>query len=617
MGIQLKNNAVGYLATAISASDVGVVLQSGNGASFPSLAATDYFYATLESTGGTMEVVKATARSGDSLTLVRAQEGTTAQSFAAGSRFELRVTAQSVTDFLQAGAGAVVRNFRDKLREAVSVKDFGAAGDGVTDDTAAIQAALDAAEDKILLVNKPSVKYISGALTVPSNIKIVMEPGAIIETNATLLTGTLKLLNITGSNVHIVGYGATIQMVKAGFSSQFNHGVSITGTAGAQIVIQGLSSNDSGGDGFYVDAANAEVTLYDCKANNNRRQGMSIIQCKSLTDYRGQYTNTTGTAPSAGIDIEPDQTGYSLGPIRLVDTICSGNDGPGIEIFLEDWATPTNYADIQIIGLKTSGNGQASINGRFRPGIDINRMPSTSPCKGRIVIQDAFMEDEGASGITVYDWDVNGPVVDIVRPTVINPNQNNANNANANGGIICVNTGAYTANSGNIFIRDPIVRDDDGFLNSNSLNPYRFTGVVSVAMENPTYAYAGSNPWSAEIASTPTINSQVEITANFTTNLTMTDWRYVGRTVTIGDAVAIRTCVLPLAQAGIVLRVVSTSSAQDIRIDPNVADQIVPIGSAAGKYITATGRGSAVTLRCRTAGFWDIEDVSGTWTSEP
>lgn len=98
MGIQLKNNAVGYLATAISASDVGLVLQSGNGANFPSLGASDYFYATLESSGGTSEIVRVTARSGDSLTVVRAQESTTANSFAAGSRFELRVTAQSVFD---------------------------------------------------------------------------------------------------------------------------------------------------------------------------------------------------------------------------------------------------------------------------------------------------------------------------------------------------------------------------------------------------------------------------------------------------------------------------------------------------------------------------------------
>jgi hypothetical protein len=165
MGIQLKNNAVGYLATAISASDTGAVLQTGNGASFPALGAGDYFYATLESTGGAMEVVKVTARSGDSLTIARAQEGTTAQSFAAGSRFELRVTAQGYLDifaeasalradlaaasgsslvgFLQAGASAVARTTQVKLREIVSVLDFGADPTGVTDSTAAIQAAID------------------------------------------------------------------------------------------------------------------------------------------------------------------------------------------------------------------------------------------------------------------------------------------------------------------------------------------------------------------------------------------------------------------------------------------------------------------------------------------
>lgn len=48
----------------------------------------------------------------------------------------------SNVSFIQSGTGAVNRTAQDKLRETVSVKDFGAVGDGVTNDTAAIQAAL-------------------------------------------------------------------------------------------------------------------------------------------------------------------------------------------------------------------------------------------------------------------------------------------------------------------------------------------------------------------------------------------------------------------------------------------------------------------------------------------
>lgn len=93
-------------------------------------------------------------------------------------------TSSDDVTFLQAGTGAVERTAQAKMRDVVSVKDFGAVGDGVTNDTTAIQNAIAA----------------------------VSAAGVVMFPPGTYLVSTV---NVTGKSVVLSGYGATINSTGA------------------------------------------------------------------------------------------------------------------------------------------------------------------------------------------------------------------------------------------------------------------------------------------------------------------------------------------------------------------------------------------------------------------
>jgi len=97
MAIKLKNNARGFLASAITDTDTQLTLTAGTGAAFPALAGIDSFFATLVSADGLLEIVNVTARTGDVLTVTRGAEETIPQAFNPGSLVELRVTVGNLT----------------------------------------------------------------------------------------------------------------------------------------------------------------------------------------------------------------------------------------------------------------------------------------------------------------------------------------------------------------------------------------------------------------------------------------------------------------------------------------------------------------------------------------
>lgn len=94
------NNAATTLASGITNVATSLTVASGTGALFPNPTGGQYFYLTLQTVAGTtIEIVKCTARSTDTLTVTRAQDGTTASAFFTGDKVELRVVNANLANF--------------------------------------------------------------------------------------------------------------------------------------------------------------------------------------------------------------------------------------------------------------------------------------------------------------------------------------------------------------------------------------------------------------------------------------------------------------------------------------------------------------------------------------
>ena len=93
--IQFTNFAATTLASGINSVVTSLTVATGTGALFPTLVGAQYFYCVLAdaATGTTREVIKVTARSTDTFTITRAQDGTTGQTYITGDKVELRLTA--------------------------------------------------------------------------------------------------------------------------------------------------------------------------------------------------------------------------------------------------------------------------------------------------------------------------------------------------------------------------------------------------------------------------------------------------------------------------------------------------------------------------------------------
>lgn len=95
------NNATSTLASGITAVATSIFLNTGDGAKFPSPTGIEQFALTLDDGAGNIEIVYCTTRATDTLTVVRAREGTTGYAFLSGDAAELRMTKATMESWAQ------------------------------------------------------------------------------------------------------------------------------------------------------------------------------------------------------------------------------------------------------------------------------------------------------------------------------------------------------------------------------------------------------------------------------------------------------------------------------------------------------------------------------------
>lgn len=233
--------------------------------------------------------------------------------------------------------------WRKKYRDMLNVRDFGAKGDSTTDDTAAIQAALDAASTRgISAVLFPTGTYKVSATTADNNFfaALTVHSGQRLLFDAATLQLTANgydfyaVLNIHNVNNVTVEGGLTIigdRESHTATTGESGHGIRIVNSH--NVHVSDVDIRYTWGDGVCVGGngtmaeISQNVTLERIRTYKCSRNGLSIIEADGVVVRDCDFTYTDRTAPQYGIDVEPNlgtATNITIENVRMLDNGIGG-----------------------------------------------------------------------------------------------------------------------------------------------------------------------------------------------------------------------------------------------------------------------------------------------------
>lgn len=220
----------------------------------------------------------------------------------------------------------------------VNVKDKGATADDTSDDTAAIQSAIDAVATKGGTVFIPDGTYLintrhSGnkGLRLASDMRLQLSDGAILKAIPNAYSDYAILYLPAVSDVIIQG-GTIVGDRNEHSGTTGESGMGIWIASSSRVYIAGVTIRDCWGDGLYVGGNSGCSTIRLCHviSDHNRRQGLSVVYAADVRIQYSVFSNTGGTLPEAGIDLEPNE-GETVSDVWISDCSFTRNAGSGVQ----------------------------------------------------------------------------------------------------------------------------------------------------------------------------------------------------------------------------------------------------------------------------------------------
>ena len=363
------NNFATTLSGAISSTGAtSCTITSATG--LPTLTGGDYYYLTIDDHTN-IEIVKVTARTGTTLTIVRGQESSVAATFASGVAVEMRATAEGFTNIL-ANIGitpdVTELNYVDGVTSSIQAQlNAKAALDSNSNFTAdrflpGYNTTASSAGTLTLTVDSKQVQYITGSTTHIIQMPVV----------STLTLGDyFVLVNLSTGNVTVNSSGSNLIQTLTANSVILVRCTTITGTTASSWAVENHNVNNLSGLGPGV-AAFLQKTMSLADPGADR-----IVFWDDSADQFAHLTPGTGltiTGTTMDVSISPGASSV----LTLIDTKTASSsatldftglgDYSDIMFIINDIAPATDNVRFQLRTSTDNGSTYDAGAGAYRYG---------------------------------------------------------------------------------------------------------------------------------------------------------------------------------------------------------------------------------------------------------